>query len=568
MVTNKSRVSTILIQTVIVLAIVVFVNLLSRQFYGYLDFTEEKRFTLSTSTKTLLEEVDDVVYIDVLLDGELPAGYKRLKARTIELLNEFNNINRNIDYNTINPIGETTRETNTIRENLAKDGVLPANIFIQKDDQLTEQLIYPYIIIKYGNRKIPVNLLEPRLNGEDDEAALNRSGTMLEYKLGTALSKLFSKDVPIVIFSSGNGELPPESTAMLESELRSTMSTGRIDLDTVYQLSPKIDILVVARPTIEVDLKNKFVIDQYIMNGGKVIWIVEQFHINLDSVNQNQVYIPKPMEHNLDDLFFKYGVRINKDLILDLENTKIPQVVGVKAGESQTKLFDWVYNPLLQSNSDNPIVKNIDRVRSTFPSTISILDNKKQTEKSILLTSSEYSRFQKYPMRVSFNSMRIEQRKETYNKSFLPAAVLLEGEFESFFKNRVTEKMNNGLNKIGAEFVEKSKPTSQVFISDSDVIKNLYDVKNGTISPMGWDKWNKVAYRGNRDFIINAIEYLLDDYGLIESRSKNVKLRLLDQVELTKHKFKWQAINLILPSLSIILFGLIFNFMRKRKYTS
>lgn len=567
MVSGRTRGGKLIIQTLIVLAIIVVVNLISRQMYTYVDLTEDKRFTLSESTASLLEDVDDVVFIEVLLEGDLDANLKRLQNRTREILAGFNNINPNIEYSFINPSEGTTEEINMLAQNLAKDGIRPGNLMIQEANKLVEKLFYPYVIIKYGDRKIPVNLMEPQMPNESNEQTLNRSGTLLEYKLANAMQKMFAKDFPIVMFTEGNGELIDAQTARLEQELARTVRTGRLNLDSTFQIDQKVDVLIVARPTEEVSVRSQFLIDQYIMNGGKVIWMIDQYHLNLDSISYNKVYIPRPMEHGLDNLFFKYGVRINTDLILDLENTKIPQVIGTQGGKEQTQYLNWIYHPLLQANSDNPIVKNIGRVASTFPSSITILDNKKKTDRSILLTSSRYSRFQKYPMRLSFEVMRMEQKPEAYNKSFLPAAVLLEGEFESFFKNRVSPEMNQGLKQIDAEFKERSPKTSQIFVADGGLIKNLYDASSNRISSIGFNKWEQKEYPGNKEFIINAIEYLLDDYGLIESRSKSVKLRLLDQVELQNNKAKWQMINILGPLLLVLLFGLLFNFWRRRKYS-
>lgn len=564
---RKRGISSLLIQTVLILGIVILLNVLSKYFYTYFDLTEDKRFTLASSTEKLLDDVDEVILIDVLLGGELPSDFKRLQSRTEELLREFNNNNSNIEFNFINPSEGTIEEINTVRQNLAKDGINPVNLFIQEEDQKVEKLIYPYAIFKFANRKLPVNLLEPKKPEESEQAAINRSATMLEYKLTNALSKLFADDIPIVLFTTSNGEYQAQNTAMLEQSIGATMNTGRINLDSIYQIDKAVDVLIVAKPVNPISLKKQFIIDQYIMNGGKVIWLIDQFFVNLDSLNTNTVYIPKPIEHGLDDLFFKYGVRIKKDLILDLDNNKIPQVIGDQGGKEQTQLFDWMYHPMLHSNSQNPIVKNIDRVYSKFPSSIEILPTREQTERSVLLTSSEYSRYQKYPMRLSFEVLRIEQKEEAYNKPNLPVAVLLEGEFESFFKNRVSEEMHQGLKSLNAEFVEKSPSTAQIFISDAEIISNYYEPRSGKISPMGYNQWTGKSYGGNKDFMVNAIDYLLDDYGLIEARSKNIKLRLLDQVELKNNKLKWQLLNLILPTLLVFGFGLIFNFLRKRKYT-
>jgi len=561
---NKSQ---NIIQFLIVIGLLLILNLFAQKFYTYIDLTEDKRFTIEKSTVDLLEDIDENILIEILLAGDLDANLKQLQARVIEIAKEFKSINSNIDFKITNPSEGTVDEVNQIRENLRKDNINPTTVFIVEKDKRVEKLIYPYAIVNLGERRIALDLLEPRKRGESEIQAINTSMILLEYKFASTLQKLFAKTVPNIVFTKGNGELLEEQTAMLELILGQTMATNRINLDSTYQISQNVDVLIVARPTQELSLRNKFIIDQYIMNGGKVIWLVEQFFIDLDSINNNKVYLPRPVEHGLDDMFFKYGIRINKDVILDLENSKIPQVYGTKGGKTQQKLFPWVYYPLLVANPNNAIVRNLDRVFSTFPSSIELLDERKDLTSDVLLSSSTYSRYQIYPsINISFEILRLEQRPEAYNKPNLPVAVMVEGQFESFFKNRVSQSMSDGLKSINAEFQEKSPKTSQVFITDAEIIKNLY--KNDRISPMGFNKYEGFEYKGNRNFMVNIIDYLVDEYGLVDSRSKNLKVRMIDQVQATHHKLKWQIINILLPILIVVLGGFIFTFIRKRKYTS
>jgi len=563
-----SRRLKVIVQTLMIIAIIIVVNLISAELYTYVDLTEDKRFTLEESTLDLLEDVDDIVTIDLLLEGNMTAGLSQLRERTLEIIKEFKSVNPNLEYKSINPSKGTTEQKNQIRKNLSIDGIYPQNLMIVENDQRVEKLIYPYAIIKYGTVKVPVNLLEPMGRGESEEAAINRSTTLLEYKLISSIEKLFRKKIPIIALTEGNGELLQEQTAKLSTEIGRTSEVLYINLDSMYQIEKEIDVLIIAGPKRKVSDKSQFKIDQYLMNGGRIIWLVDQFAVNLDSLNNNSIYVPRKYENGLESMLFKYGIRVNSDLVLDLENTRIPQVIGQQGGEAQTQLFNWVYHPLLQANQESPIVKNIDRVSSTFVSSIDILDNDKGITYTPLLTSSKYARRQIYPMRLSFEILRVEQKVEAYNKSFLPVAVMLEGEFESFFKNRVTEEMKTGLDQIGSSFKEKSAATSQVIISDSDIIKNLYDAKNNRISPMGYNKWSESIYKGNQDFIINVIDYLLDDYGLIDARNKSQKLRILNQVEIQENTSKWQIINVVMPVVIVVLFGLLYNYIRRRRYAS
>jgi len=558
----------ILIQSTLTIILIILVNLIAHRFYTYVDLTEDKRFTLEDATKKLVSDVDQTIFVEVLLEGQLNSGFIRLQNRCREVLDQLNNLNQNIEYSFTNTSEGTVEEINQRREKLRQEGIFPTTVFIFEDDQRVEKLIYPYAIINYGDRRIAVNLLEPLARGENEEEAVNRSAMLLEYKLASTISKLIAKKAPIIAFTEGHGELEANQTAMLETILGRTMNTLRIQLDSVYIINDEVDILIIAGPEEQLNERSQFIIDQYIMNGGNVIWLIEQFYINLDSINNNKVYVPRPVDHGLDDMFFKYGIRINRDVVLDLENTKIPQVYGMSGDRAQQQLFPWVFHPLLQGNQESSLVRNIDRVASYFPSTIEFLDSPESRNSTVLLTSSQYSRYQVYPsINISFETLRLPQKPEAYNKSYLPVAVMIEGTFNSYFKNRVSQVMMDGLRQINMDFKESSTSSKQAFIGDADIIKNLYDPATNRISPIGFNKWEGYTYEGNEDFIINTIDYMLDDYGLIEARSKSFKLRLLDQVRLKKEKLKWQAFNIALPVALVIILGLLFTYWRRRKYT-
>jgi len=558
----------ILIQSALTIILIILVNLIAHRFYTYVDLTEDKRFTLEDATKKLVSDVDQTIFVEVLLEGQLNSGFIRLQNRCREVLDQLNNLNQNIEYSFTNTSEGTVEEINQRREKLRQEGIFPTTVFIFEDDQRVEKLIYPYAIINYGDRRIAVNLLEPLARGENEEEAVNRSAMLLEYKLASTISKLIAKKAPIIAFTEGHGELEANQTAMLETILGRTMNTLRIQLDSVYIINDEVDILIIAGPEEQLNERSQFIIDQYIMNGGNVIWLIEQFYINLDSINNNKVYVPRPVDHGLDDMFFKYGIRINRDVVLDLENTKIPQVYGMSGDRAQQQLFPWVFHPLLQGNQESSLVRNIDRVASYFPSTIEFLDSPESRNSTVLLTSSQYSRYQVYPsINISFETLRLPQKPEAYNKSYLPVAVMIEGTFNSYFKNRVSQVMMDGLRQINMDFKESSTSSKQAFIGDADIIKNLYDPATNRISPIGFNKWEGYTYEGNEDFIINTIDYMLDDYGLIEARSKSFKLRLLDQVRLKKEKLKWQAFNIALPVALVIILGLLFTYWRRRKYT-
>lgn len=556
-----------IIQTLIVIAIVLVANAIGRNIYSYVDLTEDKIFSLTPSTENLLENIEEVIYIDVLLGDDLPSGFKQLQNRVEEVVKQMRAVNPNLEYEFRDPSKGTVTESNAIKEKLATDGIYPQTLFVIENDQKVEKLIYPYAIIKRGSRQLPINLLEPLGADGNQEVMINRSSALLEYKFSNALEKLFRTANPIVLFTEGNGELDGSETATMEQEVSTTVSTGRINLDSVYKIDERVDMLVVAGPTQPFSDRKKFIIDQYIMNGGKVVWVIEPMAVHIDSINLRGMYVPKPIELGLDDMFFKYGVKFNKDLILTNENnSKIPQVIGQSGGKPQYELFPWDYYPLLKPGSDHPMVRKLDPVYSEFPSTIELLEEKIGQKHTVLLSSTKNSRTQRYPMRLTFDAVRIPKRNEAYDKADLPVAVMIEGDFESFYKNRVSKEMEDGLKAINEKFVATSKPAAQVFISDVAIIKNYFDAATGKISFPGLNRWEGKVYEGNMEFAINMIDYATDEYGLLESRSKNVQMRLLDRVRYQQESLKWQLINVLLPILIVILFGLGYNYYRKKRY--
>jgi len=558
--------STYLVRTILVLAVIVFVNIVAGMFNVFIDLTEDKRFTLSDSTIDFIEGVDDIIYVRVLLDGEFPAGFKRLRAATLDRLEQFAGVNPLLEYNFEDPMQGTNDEKRQRQEQFKSMGMGPTNLRIADGDQVTEKFIYPFAVINYGSRQTIVNLLEAQGN-LDQETALNNSINLLEFKIANAIQKLTRKELPNVVFSTGHGEVPDYQTARLERDLKSFFDTGRLNLDSLVQLRPEdVQLLVVPAPQTAIPEKTQFVIDQYIMNGGKVLWLIENFKVNLDSINVNRLYTPKPVEHGLDDMLFKYGVRVSKNLIMDLKCTTIPQVIGQSGGKVQTEQFSWFYHVLSGSSSNNPIVKNINPVNFKFPSTIEILEREDGIKKEVLMSSSENSRFQIYPMRLTFEILRVPPDEAVFNKGPQPIAVLLEGEFESFFKNRVTAENEAVLNQIGASFTERSPKTKQVVISDADFMKNKYDPETGQISAIGVNQLDRNLYEGNKSLIVNTIEYMCDDFGLLEARSKDFKLRLLDKVRTKTERTKWQVINLLMPLVLLWIFAFLFYFWRKRKY--
>ncbi len=556
------------LQFLLVVAIIIVVNIISSFLYTELDLTDDQRFTLSESTKAVIAAPDDNITIKVLLDGEFPSGFKRLQSSVKDLMDKLRDINPNIVYEFEDPSEGSPRVVEQRQKMLIEEKIVPVSLSYSDGTQLVQKAVFPFAIVTYKAKKYIINLLEEQKPGDDEDVILNKSVALLEYKFANAFQKLQAPRSKNVLFTQGNEEWDESQTFRLESEIRRFHKVGRIYLDSLMKLDSTIDLLVVAGPKTPISIENQFKIDQYVMNGGKVLWLLDKFHISLDSISKNKFYIPTDTDSGVDNLLFKYGARIMPDLIMDLECSYIPQVIGMAGDKPQTKLFPWYYHTSAATTSIHPIVKNVDRINMFFPSTIDTIKTDADIKKTILLTTSKYSRSQLQPMRLTFEILKTAPDPSKFNGGQKPLAVLLEGQFESFFKNRLTPDVQSNLEQMGVQFIEKSKPTKQIVISDSDFAKNLVNTTNGQTEDIGYNKWERKYYKGNKDFVINMIEYMLDDGSILESRSKEIKLRLLDAVKTKDEKTKWQFINVGLPVVLLAIFGIIYHYIRRRRFTS
>lgn len=552
------------IDLLLIIGILIVVNVLSNQFYGQWDLTEEKRFTLTEPTIEVLERLNEPISIQILLEGDFPAGFKRLQSGVDEILRRFKSYTPYLDVTYVDPNEGSIEQINAMRQDLAKSGIAPINLRVSDGSEMKEKLIYPYAIFTFAGRTTTANFLVNN-PGFDQEQNLNNSISQLEYRFVNAINKILRPVRAQILFTTGRGELTDIQTQSFENELRKYYLTDRLPLDSTIQIKPETDLVIVAKPTRPFSSRDKFILDQYIMNGGRVLWLIDQLQISMDSLSGTNEFIPPPMELNLDDLFFKYGFRINYDLVLDLECTRIPQVIGQQGGRPQIERLPWYYHTMSAPKSSHPIAKNLDRVNLFYPSSIDTVRTKHEVKKTVLLTSSEYSRKQLTPTKVSFEILRYEPDPDKFNKPDQPLAVLLEGQFASLFENNLTREMRSTFEQLGIEYVPKSSNNKMIVISDGDIAKNLVD-KNGNPQPLGFNKWENFVFTGNSDLLLNSVEYLLDDTGVLESRSKEVKLRLLDKVRCQEERSKWQLINIGLPLFFLLIFGLIFTYIRRKRY--
>ncbi|MBK9104178.1 MAG: gliding motility-associated ABC transporter substrate-binding protein GldG [Saprospiraceae bacterium] len=548
--------------------ILVLIYIASQWVYTSFDATEERRYTLAPATKQLLKDLDDRIYIKVLLAGRFPAGFKRLQESTEDMLRRFSQVSPQIEYNFENPNEGTTEEVNARHQQLAKEGLVPTKLRISDAAGASAQYIFPYAVINYGTRSIPVNLLQDDIPGADKEVILNNSISLLEYKLADGIQKIKRQTREIVAFTEGQGELTRLQTASFEKDLSNAYAINRINLDSVVQIPKEIRALIIAKPTEEFSEAHLFMLDQYIMNGGHVLFLIDPLVVSLDSINQNKYYIPMPYNLGLDPLLFNLGARINPNLVLDLQSTRIPMVVGMQGDKPQTELFPWYYHPLISTTSDHPITKGLDRIQLEFPGSVDTIRTASPVRKTILLQSSQYSRIQLTPVRLSFDILREEPDPKLFNKGPQNFALMLEGKFESLYKNQLSEGQMDVLKKAGLPYKPSGDSAKVLVVTDGDIIKNLVNSTSGEIAPLGFNKYENTSFTGNRDFLLNAVEYMLDESGVLEARSKDIKLRLLNAVKAKEEQTKWQLINILGPLGMVFLLGLIYQFLRKKKYAN
>lgn len=567
--TPKNK-SSITISILLAVVTVILINILASQTRAGLDLTQEKRFTLTQPTLKLVKNLKDEVFVTVLLDGNFPSSFKRLQNATTQLLNDLHRLNTNIDFKLENPdITGTTEERQKKMKEYAEEGLTPTRLRLVDNDQKTEQYIFPYAIVRYRNRQTIVKLLENEVPGQNPEIVLNNSVSLLEYKFSNAIEKLLNNRRPNIFFSRGHGELDKTETADLEHSLAPFYNVGSFNLDSVIEIpfrdTAKIDIVIVAKPQTAFSEKEKFLIDQYIMQGGKIIWLIDKLDVDLALMQKTGKYVPIERQLNLDDLLFKYGFRIQPNLILDLECARIPMRVGAIGTQAQLELFPWYYYPIMSPSSDHPIVKSIDRVWLQFPSSLDTIKTKIATKKTILLASSSKSRLQYVPTELNFEFLRYPVEPEKFNKGTQPVAAIAEGIFSSLFAGRVNAEQMNVLQKLGLNFLEESKPTKMIVVSDGDMARNEYDTRKNALLPLGYNRFENYKF-ANKDFLLNSVEYLLDQNGIIEARSKEIKLRLLDTTKAKAEISFWRGLNIGLPLLLLLITGLAIYYVRKKKF--
>ncbi len=543
----------------------ILINIAGSYVYERFDLTQDKRYTLSAAAKETIGEVDSPIVVDVFLEGNFPSEFKRLQTETRQILEEFAAFNPNVKYEFINPL-EGDESTDVIRQQMKAFGLTAAQVEVQDNGKVSTELVYPWALAYYNEKTVKIPLLKNQL-GSTQEERINNSIQNLEYAFADGFSKLTKPKRRKVAVLKGNGQLDDRYIADFFGTLRDYYYIAPFTLDsatvnpkgTLAQLSD-YDLVVSAGPTEAFSDSEKYILDQYTMQGGASLWLVNATENRVDTISGNTFAFGRDL--NLTDFFFKYGLRINPNLLKDIYAAPIVLASG-NENDSQYDRYPWFYSPLSSSANNHPIVTNIEAVKFEYVSGIDTLKN--GIEKTILLSTSPISREVGLPAEISIDKEIPENLKviregpdpERFNAGETPIAVLLEGEFPSVFTNRVKPFKLESDKSV-------SSPTRMVVISDGDVIRNQLD--RGRPLELGFDKWTQSFY-GNKEFLLNTVNYLLDDSGLINIRTKEIAVPFLDKQKTAVERSKWQLINLLLPLALLLIFGMFFQYMRKRKYS-
>jgi gliding-associated putative ABC transporter substrate-binding component GldG len=554
-------------QNIKILGITVFVlivlNVLGSLFFHRYDLTKDKRYTLSETSLQIVKQVKNPLSIKIYMQGDLPADFRRLQVETKQLLEEFQAYNSNIVFEFVNPM-ENEDESMEMVKSLYQKGLTPINITVDDKGKQSQAMVFPWAIAVYDNKEVNIPLLKNIMGASTTEKVIG-SIQHLEYSIADAINKITKAKQKKVAFIKGNGEMNEVHVAKMLRQIKESYYIGPFTLDSVaknptgtLEALNKYDLAIISKPTQTFSDEEKQVLDQFIMNGGKTLWLIDQIAADMDSLyNQSGATLAYPRDLNLNDMFFKYGFRINPDLVKDEYGSPIKLATGEQGSATQYQEFKWKYAPIVIPSGKHPIVKNLGQIKFDFANPIDTLKN--GIKKTVLLQSSQYSKKIGTPTEINLNIVTEQTTTQEYlNKGNSALAVLLEGDFHSAFENRVLPFKENA-------FQAKGKPNKMIVIADGDLARNQLD-KNMMPVELGYDQRTGNLY-DNKDFMMNCINYLLDDTGLINIRSKDVDLPLLDKDKVYENYTMTQFITIGLPILILLVFGLAFTYLRKRRYS-
>ena len=538
----------------VILFALIALNFIGSKFYKRFDLTQDQRYTLSKETIELVDNIDEPVHIKVYLQGDFPAEFKRIQVETNQFLEELSAINDNVKFRFINPLSNS--------KELIKKGLQPSRLTVQEGGKVSEAVIFPWAIVQYKDKTENVSLLS-NTTAKSQEDQLQKSIENLEYEFVNALHKVTNNKSKKIAILKGNGELEDIQLYSFLKKLGEYYKLAAFTLDSVKTNPQKTlndlsqyDLTIIAKPSKPFTEQEKITLDQYIINGGKTLWLLDNVHAELDSLMVSGSSLALNRDLNLTDLLFNYGVRINYDITKDIYSSTIRLAAGNSGNQTQYQDFLWHYYPLIMADNNNPITTNLDPVLLKFPSSIDTLKN--NISKSILLQSSPFAKKIGTPVNIALNEIANEPKKEDFTDANNIYGVLLEGNFNSAYAKRI--KPFNFTN-----FKATSNTNKMVVISDGDIIAN--EIFKGEPLPLNIDKWTNQPY-GNQDFLLNTIQYLLDDNGILKLRSKNLQIQFLDKEKAFQERNYWQLFNIIIPLIFLGIFGFVFNYLRKKKYSS
>ena len=550
-----------LLRTLLILGALVAVNLLSAFVFFRLDLTQERRYTLSEATQSLLENLPDAVHVDVYLTGDLPPGWKRLESAVRETLDGFQaEAGQTITYRFINPDAITNADAKAkFIDKIQERGLLPTNLFANEGGKRTEKLVFPGAIVSYQGKETPVEFLKGNKTATAEEQ-LNQSYEGVEFQLATAIRKLTQtkEGRRRVGLLYSHTRVPPSRFADLLATIQQNYDLFLIDMTKPGPIVG-LDVMLVPKPDSAFSDDELFKIDQYVVNGGRALFFVDGQRV--DSVSNEGTYA-QPLSLNLDDLFFRWGVRLNRNVVKDLYCAPILLDVGNLGDKPNIQPVPWRFYPLLNNfgSSGNPIVRNLDVVLARFTSTLDTVRSAGIRKTPLLLTS-PYTKLLKTPALISYNEARQEPDPATYNDGTRIIGCLLEGQFQSLYANRILPSDSRA-----AGFKATGVASRVLICSDGDLIINDVNYKRNTPYPLGFDRFTGRTY-ANKDFALNAIEYLIDPNGVIAARNRSVTLRPLDKIKVNTNRTGWQLLNLLGPLALVGLVGVVWQWVRKRRYS-
>lgn len=547
-----------LLQIGITLLLLLIVNVVGQDYFFRLDLTEDKRYSITEASRNMLSGLEDVVYVEVYLEGDVPAGFRRLQNSIRETLEEFRTYaGANVQYTFINPSKATSAAArNEFYKSLADKGIQPTNIFDTEEGKKIEKLVFPGAVVSYGGRERGVMLLRGNQAASPEEK-LNQSVEQVEYALASAIQELTQEGRYRIGWLTGHGELDSIRVSSIREAISEEYDLQEVHLPTAQNLNI-FDALIMAKPNQPFSETDKFKLDQYLLHGGCGLFFMEQVRVNMEEAG-GEGTVALPLDLNLSELFFRYGIRIKQNLVQDLSSGAYPVVVGYSGDEPQVRMLPWPFFPVLNNYGPSPIVRNLDATYSKFVSTIDTV-KAEGVRKTPLIMTSQYTRLFDAPVRVSINDLRQEINPDQYNQGARPVAYMLEGMFSSLYRNRL---LPEGVPQEG--FLEQGEG-KLIAVADGDFAANEVNFRTGEPYPLGFAPFTQQTF-ANQQFILNALAYLTNENGLIVARNKEVRIRPLDPVQLGEERTYWQVLNLAGPVLLVILLGIGFNFWRRQRYS-